>query len=255
MPRRKEKQLEFDFVKKYKKKGLESEVNQAPTESKERERLLSRFYENLYKELYKKIKEESKKSTSYLEKRLGSLLAKEYEKFDKKYSDVLKGIERYTKTMNKYKEQGMPQDKILNSPAMEHYKYALIYSNELRAGMNAVKKAESDLKEWFDKYGMPLAGISGYFKRKRALIELGKYKERAKKELYEATGDVYKKMTAAIILALTSSILLTLSTANITGFAIANKTIESAYPVSAGFILLIIALFLLLKNPKRKPRR
>lgn len=46
--------------------------------------------------------------------------------------------------------------------------------------------------------------------------------------------------------------LLAFSNAHLTGFVIANNTIDAAYPIAAGFILLIIALFLsLIKNNKK----
>lgn len=78
-------------------------------------------------------------------------------------------------------------------------------------------------------------------------------RKKAQKGIQEMVYETKKlSLTPIIIFSFAASVLLTFGIANITGFAIANKTIKSAYPISAGFVLLIIVLFLLLRNQKRK---
>ncbi len=61
-----------------------------------------------------------------------------------------------------------------------------------------------------------------------------------------------KRGYTSFIIAILGIILLAFSNAHLTGFVVANKTIDSSYPIAAGFILLIVSLLLsLIKNKKR----
>ncbi len=226
------------------RKNLEAEVGGVYVDKKALETVFSRLYQEFRKDLYGLEKRLDNKYKNIKKDLIG-----EYKGLLKKYDRVLESLAGYKQTLNGYGAEGIPEDTILKSPTMEHYKHAVVYREQLKAGISVLSRAYEDLKEWFSKYGTPLAGFRGFLQREKALAELGKYKTASREGLYNATEKIWKN-TTAIILAFAASTLLALSTANITGLAIANKTIESVYPIGAGFVLLIIALILLLRRVK-----
>ncbi len=70
------------------------------------------------------------------------------------------------------------------------------------------------------------------------------YGRGAPRKWFSIRDPIPKREYLAYALVAAGIFLLAFSNAHLTGFVIANQTIDSAYPVAAGFILLIIALLL-----------
>ncbi len=88
--------------------------------------------------------------------------------------------------------------------------------------------------------------------KRRRFRKLSDYST-APQNLHSSKQSGTKSEVIPLVLTILGIILLAFSNANLTGFVIANKTIDSAYPTAAGFILLIIALLLsLIKKTKNK---